>query len=62
MGIRLLEYLKDVEVRRERNKVMDLDFMMGRNNQRSSNAAQRIGGEAHKYLCVLLRLQVEYSD
>ena len=52
----------DVEVRRERNKVMDLDFMMGRNNQRSSNAAQRIGGEAHKYHCVLLRLQVEYSD
>ena len=25
----------DVEVRRERNKVMDLDFMMGRKNQRS---------------------------
>ena len=45
----------DVEVRRERNKVMDLDFMMGEEQSTVLKKQQRIGGEAHKIFSVVRR-------
>ena len=43
----------EVEVRRERNKVMDLDFMMGEEQSTVLKKQQRIGGEAHKIFSVV---------